>query len=262
MRLVGDLDLLVRPADAAAAAAALADLGFTLEPSPQGSLGVTSDVSFHPMVSPDGLVSVDLHTALDAFPLSTALDADTVLRETVAGPLGPRLAPHHAALASLSNLAKERFGPYALRHLIDLGRLSTAEPVDWPRVDPVARAAGLGPARATALGALRRLGVPAERLPERLDPEFGPAARLSGMLTRLDLAATGRFAKIGREFAWCYAPATLARIWRFRAAGLLRPRNGLPPGLGGQDRHQDQDRDRREGGAGDRNRTGINSLEG
>ncbi len=235
VRIVGDLDLLVRPGDAAAAAGALAALGFTVEPSPQGSLGVTSDVSFHPMVSPDGVVSVDLHSALDAFPLSSALNAETVFRDTVDGPLGPHLAPHHAALASLSNLAKERFGPYALRHLVDLGRLAVAEPVDWPRVDAVARAAGLGPARATALGALRRLGVPAARLPDGLDPDFGPAARLSGMLVRLDLPAPGRFAKIGRELAWCYAPATLARIWRFRAAGLLRPRSGLPPGFGGRE---------------------------
>ena len=230
VRIVGDLDLLVRPGDAAAAVGELGLRGFAIERSPQGALGVTSDVSFHPMVSPDGLVSVDLHTALDAFPLSAALPAEAVLEAAIDGPAVPHLAPHHAALASLSNLAKERFAPYALRHLVDLGRLAVAERVDWPQVARVVQAAGLGRAGATTLGALLRLGVPADRLPAGVDPRFPPAARLAEQLGRLRLADPGRLAKVGREIAWCYDPGTVARLWWFRAAGLLRPRTGLPPG--------------------------------
>lgn len=229
-RLIGDLDLLVRPADAAALVRELEDLGFSVEPSPQGALGVTSDVSFHPMVSGDGVVSVDIHTALDAYPLSAALTAEAVFADAVDGPSGPRLAPHHAAAAAVSNMAKERFGAYAVRHLMDIGRLALREAVDWPEVDRLAAAAGLGPARATALGALRRIGVPAEFLPRGIDPGFGPAVRLARALGHLRLEDPGRFAKVGREIAWCYAPGTIARIWWFRLNGVLKPRTGIPPG--------------------------------
>lgn len=229
IRILGDLDLLVLPDDVAATTATLAAGGFVPELSPQGALGVTSDVSFHPLVSPDGLVSVDLHTALDAFPLSAALSADEVF---AAADGGTRPAPHHLIVAALSNLAKERFGPYALRHLVDLSRCALRETVDWPAVDRVVRAAGLGPARATALGALRRLGFPADRLPSDIDPGFRPAGRLAHALGHLQLSVPGRLAKVGREIGWCYAPGMLLRLWRFRIAGLLRPRSGLPPGAG------------------------------
>lgn len=226
VRILGDLDLLVRPGDAAAAVRALEGLGFAVEASPQGALGVTSDVSFHPLVSPDGLVAVDLHTALDAFPLSAALDADAVFAEAS----GDRIAPHHAAVAALSNAAKERFAPYAWRHLLDLGRLALQDPVDWRAVDRVVMAAGLGPARATALGALRVLGFPAGRLPPDVAPPTRAARRLARDLGYLRTVAPDRLAKATREIGWCYTPATVARLWRFRIAGLRRRRSGLPPG--------------------------------
>jgi len=233
LRVLGDLDLLVGTADLGRAVGALENLGFAVEESPQGALGLTSDVSFHPLVSADGLVSVDLHTALDAFPLSAALDAEAVFAAAVDTPGGRQIAAEHAALAALSNLAKERFGPYALRHLIDLGRLAVGAPLDWKAVDRVVRQAGLDPARTTACGALRRLGVPAESLPADLDPNDGAARRLAAILDTGIPANPGRLAKIRREIGWCYTPAALARIWRFRAAGLIRRRSGRPPAAGG-----------------------------
>ena len=133
-------------------------------------------------------------------------------------------------------MAKERFGTYAVRHLTDLGRLALRETVDWGRVDRIAGAAGLGPARATALGALRRIGVPAGRLPNAIDPDFGPAVRLARALGHLRLEDPGRLAKIAREMAWCYAPGTVALIWWFRLNGVLRPRSGMPPGTAAFDR--------------------------
>ncbi|MEQ8398833.1 nucleotidyltransferase family protein [Thalassobaculum sp.] len=227
-RILGDLDLLVRPAEVQALVQELGAMGFQAVPSTQGALGVTSDVSFHPMVSSDGLVSVDIHTALDAFPLSSALGTDAVFDAADTACSG--LASHHAAIAALSNLAKERFGPYSVRHLLDLGRLALQETVDWPLVDRIVDAAGLGPARATALGALLRIGVPAERLPAGIDPAFRPAIRLSRALGHLHLVEPSRWTKACRELAWCYAPGTIVRLWWFRIAGLLRPRSGMPPG--------------------------------
>jgi len=232
LRILGDLDLLVRPDDAAAAVEALERFGFTVEPSPQGALGVTSDVSFHPLVSADGLVSVGLHTALDAFPLSAALPVAEVFAEArpeAGSEAAPHLAPHHAALAALSNAAKERFAPYAWRHLVDLGRLALRERIDWPSVDRTVAAAGLAPARATALGALRLLGLPAERLPADLVPSAA-ARSLAQALGELRVVQPGWLAKAVREIRWCYTPATILRLWRFRLAGLLRPRSGIPPG--------------------------------
>lgn len=227
VRIIGDLDLLVRGDDLEAAVHALGRLGFAVEPSPQGVLGVTSDVSFHPLVSPDRLVSVDLHTALDAFPLSAAVTAEAVF--AVAGADG-RPAGHHLAIAAISNAAKERFAPYAWRHLVDLGRLALQEPVDWPAADRVLAAAGLGPARATALGALRLLGLPGSRLPPDPGPPSRPARRLAGDLASLRIVQPGWWSKAAREIGWCYSPATCARLWRFRLAGLLHPRSGLPTG--------------------------------
>ena len=227
-RILGDLDLLVRPSELTALVHELGAMGFQAVPSPQGALGVTSDVSFHPMVSADGLVSVDIHTALDAFPLSSVLGADAVFGDADTTGLG--LAPHHAVIAALSNLAKERFGPYSVRHLLDLGRLALQETVDWPAVDRIVVAAGLGPAHATALGALLRVGVPSGRLPAGIDPAFGPAIRLARALGHLRLDQPSRLAKIVRELTWCYTPGTIVRIWWFRIAGLLRPRSGMPPG--------------------------------
>lgn len=228
LRILGDLDLLVRPRDLRAAVQRLQRLGFGFEASPQGALGVTADISFHPLVSPDGLVSVDLHTALDAFPLSAALDAEAVFAAVVGGDRDV-LAPHHAAIAAISNAAKERFAPYAWRHLVDLGRLALQQSVDWPAVDRVVVAAGLGPARDTAVGTLGRLGVPTARLPRSVRRESRSARRLAAELSALRIVPPGRLAKAMREVAWCYAPATLVRLWRFRIAGLLRPRSGLPP---------------------------------
>lgn len=224
-RILGDLDLLVHESDLETVVRSLECLGFAVELSPQGVLGVTSDVSFHPLVSRDRMVSVDLHTALDAFPLSAAVTAGAVFAD--AGTDG-RPAAHHLAVAAVSNAAKERFAPYAWRHLVDLGRLALQEPVDWPEADRVLLGAGLGPARATACGALRVLGVPKSRLPPDAGQPSHPARHLADNLATLRIVQPGWLSKAAREIGWCYTSATCARLWRFRLAGLLQPRSGVP----------------------------------
>ncbi|NQW09536.1 MAG: nucleotidyltransferase family protein [Alphaproteobacteria bacterium] len=225
VRTIGDLDLLLRPADLAAAVDWLQANGYRLMKPPQGWLGVTSDVSFHPLVSDDGVVEVDLHTAPDAFPLSRALSAEAVFRDavTVDGLAVPNTT--HTAMIALSNLAKERFAPRALRQLIDLGRVAAMEPVDWDAVTRLSERAGLRPALNTATGALRQLGTATERLPETPDRCGADLARrlLAGRLEPLRAPT-----KLWREAVWSYAPLTLASIWGHRIAGLITPRSGDP----------------------------------
>lgn len=225
IRILGDLDLLVRPEHLRAVAEWLRAEGFTLRTVPQGRLGVTSNVSFHPLVSADGVVQVDLHTAADSYPLSRVLPAETVFRDAVT--IDGRALPcaTHMATIALSNLAKERFEPRALRQLIDLGRLAVIDPPDWNRVRALAEQAGLGPALNTAIGTLRGLGVAPASLPEMAS---GHSVVLAGQLLAGRLETSGTLGKLHREATWCYAPWTLLAIWRRRIAGLIHPRSGDP----------------------------------
>lgn len=227
VRTIGDLDLLLRPDGLASAVNWFQSHGYRLLASSQSWLGVTSDISFHPLVSADGVVQVDLHIAPDAFPLSRALSAEAVFRDavTVNGP--PAAHTTHTAVIAVSNLAKERFAPRALRQLIDLGRLAAMEPIDWAGVSRLARAAGLHLALNTATGALRQLGTAPERLPATSP---GPGIALARRLLAGRLEPLSAPNKLWREAVWCYAPATLAAIWARRITGLLAPRSGDPRG--------------------------------
>lgn len=230
IRTLGDLDLLARPKDLAAVADWLRAEGFVLQPVPQGPLGVTSEVSFHPLVSTDGVVQVDLHTAADSYPLSHVLPAETVFRDAAA--IDGQVLPcaTHMALIAVSNLAKERFEPRALRQLIDLGRLAVIDPPDWDEVCALAGHAGLGPALNTAIGTLRGLGVVPDSLPEIVSGQKAALAGqlLAGQLLAGRLETPSTVGKLCREATWCYTPRALLAIWRRRIAGLIRPLSGNP----------------------------------
>ncbi|MCI0431431.1 MAG: nucleotidyltransferase family protein, partial [Rhodospirillales bacterium] len=81
-RIVGDIDLLLRPDDLARVTARLAAEGFAALPIPS-RFGFISESSFLPILSADGQVAIDLHTAPDAWPASRALGADAVFRRSV-----------------------------------------------------------------------------------------------------------------------------------------------------------------------------------
>lgn len=221
-RIVGDLDLLLRPTDVDVAIGELGLQGFSIERSPGPRSVAARDGEAHSFTSADGLVKVKLHTSIGPPPLGGVLPIETIFASATGDAMLSRLAPHHAAALAVASLARDRFAPAALRFLLDLGRLSVHETVDWPAADDVIAAAGLTPARTTALGALRRLGVPAGRLPAGLEPRPGPAADLARALGHLRLEVPGVLAAVFRDAVWGYDPGTVARLWWQRASGFGR----------------------------------------
>ncbi len=240
LRTVGDLDLLVARADLGRAIACLEAAGFAFEALPTPAWGFISEASFMPMVSADGICSVDLHVEPDCYPAYRALDAARVFaaaREIVVGETAIRVpSPAHSLLLALTNAAKDKFGPLSVRKLVDAALLArAASPADWDEVRALARRGGfLGPAR-IALSLLVRLGLPAEAVPADLrQPPRGLRAPVFARLVRdheeMFPAPVPGACVLARELAVCTEPrVALSNAWR-RLHGLVRPRSGLPEG--------------------------------
>lgn len=238
-RTIGDIDLLTAPDSVTEVLRALAELGFRFEQLEVPPWGFRSDASYMPLVSADGLVSIDLHHRPDERPLGDRLDA----REVLARSRGVRIGghdwrvpcPEHAVLIAISNLAKERFDAYSVRTLVDVARLALRSPVDWPQVRDIAADAGLTPALATLAECLRAIEVPGERLPVVTVAAWRrfAARRIADGLRRGPMTELGRAARIWREVSACYAAGPALRLMGRRLAGLLAPRAGLPPDRAG-----------------------------
>lgn len=240
-RCIGDLDLLVRPADLRPVLASLTEQGYRFVAEDSRFWGFQSEVSFLPMSSEDGLVDVDLHIAPDEGPLVEALSVKEVFERARTLDGGYKVpAPTDAALIALSNLAKERFEPYGLRTLVDLTRLAsiTGGPdegrvegggVEWSRVARVAERAGMGPAWRLLAFLLHEIaGI-----------EAGPAGPITACARRvaepfltLQPVEPSAWDKVLREALVCYDARVLASLWRRRLGGLIRRRSGLPEGAG------------------------------
>jgi hypothetical protein len=238
-RIVGDVDLLLDPADLNRATAALAAAGFAAMPIPS-RFGFISNASFLPIVSPDRQVAIDLHVAPDAWPASRALTAAAVFAR--AAPfrvgdldlLGP--APEHAFFLLLTNIAKDRFGPEGVRKALDAALLLRGPmPFDWELVGALAASGGYVRALAAFLRLLERLGAgtgapPALRapMPARVAREVERVADLyvTAQVPRLDF-----YDKLRRELLLGPDPLSVAQINLRRLVGLVRPGTGLPPGV-------------------------------
>lgn len=240
LRTVGDLDLLVARADLGRAISCLEAAGFAFEALATPVWGFISEASYMPMVSADGICSVDLHVEPDCYPAYRALDAARVFaaaRDARAGEAPIRVpAPAHALLLALTNAAKDKFGPISVRKLVDAALLAkAATPADWDDVRSLARTGGfLGPARA-ALALLVRLGLPAEAVPADLRrPPRGLRAPVFEGLVRdheaMFPAPVSGACVLAREFAVCTEPRVAAANALRRLRGLVRPRTGLPEG--------------------------------
>ena len=185
-RIVGDVDLLIAPADLYRAAATLTAAGFAAMPIPS-RFGFISEASFLPIVSPDRQVAIDLHVAPDAWPAARALTSAAVFER--AGPfqagdldlLGP--APEHAFFLLLTNIAKDRFGPEGVRKALDAALLLRA------RAPSIGDLSARSQPRA-ATGARSRFSCgcsnawalkPARRRPSEPRPSPRSSARWSGL---------------------------------------------------------------------------------
>jgi putative nucleotidyltransferase-like protein len=238
-RIVGDVDLLVDPADLDRATGALAAAGFTAMPIPS-RFGFISEASFLPIVSPDRQVAIDLHVAPDAWPAARALTAAAVFAWAVpfrAGGLdllGP--APEHAFFLLLTNIAKDRFGPEGVRKALDAALLLRAGVAfDWELVGALVASGGYARALAAFLRLLQRLGAEtgaphAHRAPirARVEREVERVADLyvTAQVPRLDF-----YDKLRRELLLGPDPLSVAQINLRRLIGLVHPGTGLPPGM-------------------------------
>lgn len=240
LRAQGDLDLLVRAADRDRLVALLTDRGFRFRPSRPSPWGLISEASYLPFVSSDGACDIDIHIQPDAYPAYRSLDTERLFRRArpvAAGELSVRIpAPEHALVLCVTNTAKDKFGIYGVRKVIDaIMLLRGAGALDWDEVRGLARDGGFWKPMRGFFLLLVRLGVPRDAMAGApLEPLGGLAGReldravadFAALFPRDPTAA----ALLRREVALCAEPPVAAHnLWR-RLSGLARPNLGLPPG--------------------------------
>lgn len=242
IRLMGDVDLLVRPADAGRLCDLLEGRGFHFHKSADTPVwGLSSESSFHPLVAADGQFIFDLHVAPDDYPVSRALDVEAVFADAQPVDIGGVVlrAPSdaHLFLLALTNAGRDKFGPDSVRTLADVVAALTRADYrpDWDRLAALAATGDFLRPVMLAVNLLARLGLRPELLPPRLiRPYRGLAgwafdALLDDYLT-VFAREPGKWALQMRDWLVISAPAVLAhRNWR-RLRGLARPWRGLPPG--------------------------------
>ena len=159
LRPFGDIDVLVRPEDAARARTLLEDLGYTVAPAVWEALenGADTQANFFKH-TPRGVVVVELHTDLLSngfFRGHVQLDADGLwlrarparLADTDALVLGPEDQLLHLCL----HLAGHYF--FAPQSLRDIDLLCRTDALDWPQFTRLAADAHAAPLSFAALSA-------------------------------------------------------------------------------------------------------------
>ena len=259
-RVIGDLDILLRAADVDRLIALLEDDGFHFRASRPQVWGFISEASFLPFVSADGSCELDLHIHPDCYPVYRSLTTERVFAEAVearAGDLAIRVPRReHMFLLTASNAAKDKFGPFAARKIVDgLAMLRDWRGMlDWPEITEIAAAGRFRKPLAVFCGLLGRLGLAEEDLrgaPPLVLP--GPAAAEFSRLVAASLALypddPGMFALWRRELLLCTEASVGAYNAWARLKGLVSPGVGIPrpgrdryrgtaPSSAGVDRHR------------------------
>lgn len=232
VRLLGDLDLLVRADAVPALVEVLRRRDFRFGIARRKPWGFLSDASFMPLHAPDGNCNVDIHVQPDSYPLHRALTVEQVFAQARPIMAGERSVlvpqPVHMAAILVSNLAKDKFAPDGLRKLLDLARLLRHEhDFAWPALAALLTQARLSKALETTICLLRDFGTPEVLLP----PSLG---RSGGRLLDDLLADWRRQAPVGlgkrllREWVFAAEPGVAGTLaWR-RLRGLVRPQGGVP----------------------------------
>jgi hypothetical protein len=238
VRIIGDLDMLVRPGDIGRLIDLLGRHGFRFAAASHRRWGSIADASSAPYVSPDGLCNIDIHRHPDSFPAHLSLGTEIVFDASVRAMAGdiPIRVPcrEHALLLAATNAARDKFGPFSVRQTVDaLVMLRDGPAPDWRRIDALAQQGGYLAPFGVFLALLVALGLSAERVPPRLGT---PPTGLRGReFARLVDAWLGLFpvdatfwATLRRESLLCAEPSTGFRRNLARLAGLLKPRDGVP----------------------------------
>jgi hypothetical protein len=202
--------------------------------------GFVSEASFLPLVSPDGMVNVDLHILPDCYPLYRGLTTELVFAEAIAleTALGPISVPRdeHAFLIALGNATKEKFGPDAMKSLIDAARLmGSGSAFDWKSVRDLAGRAGLARPLEALLALIGRFDQD-EAASSFSGIRMGELNRAEADLLAFFANGFPATTKLRRELFLTAEPAVTARRMMMRFGGLFTQRDGnptSPPDKGG-----------------------------
>lgn len=239
IRTMSDVDLLVRARDLRKLIETLTARGFVFRKAlATPNWGHIGDASFQPFVAPNGAFSFDLHIQPDDFPLHRGLSADDVFSAsrniTVDGvqiriPSGP-----HCLLLALTNAARDKLGPEALKSIVDAVVYLARTDLDpgWPEILERARTGGFTRTVRAMAALLAALGVPQRRLPAG-SAAIGVLARGELVRAIADLAdcypvLPDKLSLQRREiFLLSPLPVVIHRYAR-RLHGLIAPRSGIP----------------------------------
>jgi hypothetical protein len=238
-RIAGDIDALVKKGDLPRAVTLLEAAGFRFRHGVKARWGFTATSSYVPFVSADGSCNLDLHTAPDSDPLDRALSAAQVFAEArpmdVDGMALYAPSAEHFLVIAVSNIAKDRFGPFAAKKIIDAGRLVGREPLAWARALGILDRAGLSNAAHATFALLSDLGFPG--VPEAYArPPCGVAGREYAYVLAETRAlypnVESALGALRRECLLGGGWPVLVRRNARRLAGLVRPMDGTPHGRG------------------------------
>ena len=240
IRTIGDIDLLVHAADLGRLIEFLTGRGFEFDVLPTPPWGFISDASFMPLLSADGVCNIDVHIQPDCYPAYRSLTVEEVFDQSesqeIDGATVKMPSAEHALLLCLTNAAKDKFGIFSVRKLVDIVMmLNSDRAIDWDRVTDLAAAGHfLGPAR-VAFALLRCLGLPAGLVPDELCPApagiaKGPFARLVTDYATLFEETPSALRVLEREITLCTEPGVALHNAGLRLSGLFRRRRGLPAG--------------------------------
>lgn len=241
IRTIGDIDILVRDAELRRLAEFLTGQGFYFDPLPLPSWGFISDASFMPLVSADGDCVIDLHVQPDCYPAYRSLTAEDMFAHATAHEIeGTPVSipsPEHAMLLCLTNAAKDKFGVFSVRKILDIAALLHGQQnLDWDGIASLAADGHfLKPAR-VVFALLRALGLPAEKVPPALGPTpegFAgwPFAKLVSDYASMFEKEPSALRVLEREFMLCTEPDVALHNAGLRIKGLFRRRRGIPEGF-------------------------------
>lgn len=234
-RIAGDIDALVKKSDLLRAVTLLEAAGFRFRHGVKARWGFTATSSYVPFVSADGSCNLDLHTAPDSDPLDRVLTAAQVFAEArpmdVDGMALRAPSPEHFLVIAVSNIAKDRFGSFAAKKIIDAGRLVGHAPLEWACALGILDRAGLSNAARAAFALLSDLGFLG--VPEAYArPPCGAAGREYACILAETRAlypnAESTFGALRREHLLGGGWPVLVRRNARRLAGLIRPMDGTP----------------------------------
>ena len=240
VRTIGDIDLLVREDDLRGLLDFLTGRGFRFEALPTPAWGYISDASFMPLMSANGDCNIDLHIQPDCYPAYRSIAAEDVFaaaQDFRAGGVALKMpSAEHALLLCLTNAAKDKFGPFSARKLMDIVMLlRRTEPVDWDAMERLATEGRFLKPAGVAFALLRALGLPDGLVPGCLlwrprGAAAGPFARLVADYAAFFDTVPSAVRVLERELTLCTEPGVAFHNAMLRLKGLIRRRDGLPAG--------------------------------